>query len=160
MATIPLLPQAKFWQSDNWEDAPHFRFLRIKTHYQRISNPLSYCLLTASKMTDIATVGETFANTIGAHYFDLLMILCDHCWSTSGVTIDIAEISKLFKNETQRKRITEALNGKIKSNEIIPTLYLLSRQSILNTVTDIRELEKMDSLPEHIREIILLPRQE
>ena len=72
----------------------------------------------------------------------------------------MGEISKLFKNEKQRKRIAEALNGKIKSNETIPTLYLLSKQSILNTVTDIRELEKMDSLPEHIREIILLPKYE
>ena len=111
-------------------------------------------------MTDSEIVGETFANIIGAHYFDLLMSLCDHCWSTSDVTIYMDEISKLFKNEKQRKRITEALNGKIKSNETIPTLYLLSKQSILNTVTDIRELEKMDSLPEHIREIILLPKYE
>lgn len=113
-----------------------------------------------SKLNDNEIVGDKFANTIGAQYFDLLMTLCDHCWSTSGVTIDMAKISKIFKNETQRKRVSDALNGKIKSNENIPTLYLLSKQSILNTVTDIRELEKMDTLPEHIREIILLPKYE
>ena len=111
-------------------------------------------------MTDSDIVGETFANTIGADYFELLITLCDHCWCTSGVTIDLAAILNLFKHETHRKRITETLNGKFKSNNSIPDLYLLSKQSILNTVTDIRKLEEMDTLPEHIREIILLPKSE
>ena len=100
MAVFTILPQSEFWPviwNDDREDTPHIRGLRIKTHYQRISNPLSYCLLVVSKMTDNEIVGETFANTIGAHYFDLLITLCDHCWSTSGVTIDMGEISKLFK---------------------------------------------------------------
>ena len=111
-------------------------------------------------MTDSDIVGETFANTIGADYFELLITLCDHCWCTTGVTINLAAILNLFKNETHRNKITEALNGKIKSNNSIPELYLLSKQSILNNITDIRKLEQMDTLPEHIREIILLPKSE
>jgi len=134
-------------------------YFSVETN-KRISNPLSYCLLVTAKMTDSQIVGEKFAKTIGADYFDLLVTLCDHCWSTNDVTIDMAAISNLFKNETHRNRITEALNGKIKSNNTIPELYLLSKQSILNTVTDIRRIEQMDSLPEHIREIILLPKSE